>query len=226
MRRRAFLATLAVSPLWVRRAFSDVCVTTPMPGRPSSLDGDERALRDALARGRRLGRPLLVIVVPPTEPPRRAREVAVSEWLLRAGDDAIVPLGGAEVVAAPADKLRAAGLGVPEGNLLLLRVDPTGDVRARAAPAEGRDLKPALVTAVRDLLPPPAHPLERSDWLARARRLRSGPMPGANWQYTLGCGHGTPHDASPSDDETVIGCGMGSLGGESRRFLHFYVAAR
>jgi hypothetical protein len=84
VKRRAFLAGLATSPLWIRRAFGDVTVTA--------------ALLPSTTRSR----PTLVLVVPGNDRGRWSRAEAFGHFLTRGSDADLAPLALVDVVCAPA----------------------------------------------------------------------------------------------------------------------------
>jgi hypothetical protein len=234
MHRRTWLRAAAISavmgPAWLKRAFADATVKPcEKPGQPATLELPTRAdgdFAEALARARSSGRPLFVIVVPVDYSRRGNREALVGEWLLSSPDDALAPLATAEVVCATERVMTKAGLRLPAGDLLFVAITRHGEAAATSAP--GKHERDHLTRMAARLLPMgDLSPEARAAFSRRAVRLRKDRIPGSAWSYSLGCGSGTPHDAQPTDQPEVIGCGMGGVGPHaSRRFLRFYVDNR
>jgi hypothetical protein len=218
MRRRAFLAGAVVGtavslvPRWLSRAFADASITGDGPrGRGEALK--PRA------------RPLLVIIAPEGEA-RWQREAQVGGWLLANDDDLhLAPLALAEVECAPARALPATVDAEHAERLLFARIDPDGKTTFAYTAGAKEDQTAHFTRELERLIPVAQFPMaERRRLASRAEKLRYDPIRGSTWAYMQGCGHSRPHDAVPTDQADVIGCGMGSMGGEARRFLRFYTA--
>jgi len=242
MKRRTVLAAVVLTPAWLRRAFADASLPSSTAGAKSGDEvelgpitietrgsGDRRAPADvgrALRRAQTRGRPVAVIVVRADERAREQRAQLVGDYLRRGSAEQLAPLGGADVICATLSSLRRAGVRLPatlDDEALFVRVAPDGIAAAAHARATDADLA-RVAAAARALFPLDGKSREEVQALGRvARRLREGPLPGANWGYTEGCGYHTPADAAATDDAQGIGCGMGSMGGPARRFLAFYV---
>ena len=121
MDRRGFLkaATSGVAaatwPGWLRKAVADVSVVNPMSGAKN--------VKDAIQRGRDLGKPLLVFVVPP-DAEKWERGHLFGEFLNNAIDPQMALLSLAELVCATVDQLAGVGIAVADRNAKMLVVEP------------------------------------------------------------------------------------------------------
>jgi len=126
--RRRFLgyaglgASAVALPSWLALGFEQDGEIPPL----------DLVLKEALARARTLGKPLLVFVVP-TEPQRTwERQVLFGQFLNLAADDALADLALCEVACARMTDLAKLELGLaPEAEPLLVLVETDG---ARAQP--------------------------------------------------------------------------------------------
>ncbi len=120
MKRRAFLASLATAPLWIRRAFGDASVAAPT---------------------RVTTKPTLVFVVPRDPRERSARAGAFGGFLNGGSDRELAPLALVDVVCAP-----ASDFGVDGEPLMLLVTGRSVRVLDSGSPAP--DVVAALVREV------------------------------------------------------------------------------
>ncbi len=208
------MAAAALAPGWLKRAFADASLGRPSPAKGLAPADDPR----------RPARPRLVIVVP--EGDAWLRERMVGAWLLAPDEDRhLAPLALADVECARAKALADEGIELPKGDLLFVRIDREGRAAVAFAPLGSAHTNEHLTRELRRLVPVDHLTVEERDRLAaQAEKLRYDPIRGSTWNYYVGCGHSTPHDAAPTDHQSIIGCGMGSIGGEAARFLRFWTA--
>lgn len=152
--RRRFLtlgatggAAALLLPGWLSRAFAQDRATRELT---TNLATFSSAYRDA----QRLGKPLLVLVVPTDDAQRWTRARAFGE-LLNVGPDAVLAdLALAHVVCAEMTAVRALVPQAPAGEPTMLLVEPDR-VPARATAIDVPSLEEAaLVTAIHDALAP------------------------------------------------------------------------
>ncbi|HEX8953288.1 MAG TPA: hypothetical protein VF945_15645 [Polyangia bacterium] len=204
MKRRAFLASLATAPLWLRRAFGDV-----------SVGGVRAAAGAAATAAATATRPTLVFVMPRDPSERWERGGAFGELLNHGDDHDLAPLALADVVCAP-----AADFGV-DGEPLMLFV-AGGTVRAMSGPLPkgGERRMTALGNFIREVLPLHGKSVGELAAAARQRYVKKAP-PGARWGRTTMCG--SDYEDGPSEQ---VDCGMGHVPDGGRRFLAFWVGGR
>lgn len=234
MRRRTFLAAaaLALEPGWLRRAFADATV-------PPSVEAER--LRAALEVARRAGRAVVVLVVPEQVADKDDRGHAFGEWINHGDDEALAPLGAAEVVCAKMAAVRQVVADAPHGEPLMIVVDGAGRVRAldgalprlewlpggaarrsTAADQSTIDRRIALLSGVvRSAVPVAPGDVSRLAARARANLTRQAPA-GARWARATYCG------AGPEGEENRWRgkCGMAHVPERSARFLSFYTRAK
>jgi hypothetical protein len=220
MRRRRFLAgaaaglAAALGPGWLTRAFGDASLERS-DGRAGARDAEAferdraREVQARLARARRAGLPLLVLVVPRDDARKWERGQAFGEWLNHGSEAELAPLARVEVVCAAMRELPLDGGVVEDPEPWMVLIDPSGraeprllraelpayaEPRARIDPASSEDELFArrvatLAGLVRDALADPT-PAERAPPLAREvrRRLVDRPPPGSHWAVSSGCG--------------------------------------
>jgi hypothetical protein len=118
VKRRTFLAGAAAVAAqgWLGRAFA---------GAVAAPDAGVKDVRDALERARRLGKPLLVLVVPADRFVGAARGWTLGSWIDSGDGDAMRLLALCEIVAAPQAALHAAvpASGTAEALMVLVMTD-------------------------------------------------------------------------------------------------------
>jgi len=230
--RRTFLgavATAALGPAWLRRAFADDACDTAGLG----------TLSNAFRRAARSARPLLVLVIPVDDQEKWSRGHAWGELLNHGSDAELAPLAGCELVCARmADVVRLfpGVLGEPLAIVATTERVPAG-VRALDAElpewagwmpsmdgddraAEDASISArieALAQMVREGVGEP-----HGDVAALASRVREmvreRPVPGSHWGLDGGCGTTVE---GRDDLSEGLACGMGHVPARSRRFLHW-----
>ena len=201
MKRRAFVASLAMAPLWLRRAFADASIGAAPAG------GGARAGATATDR------PRLVFVVPRDARARAERGAAFTDLLLNGRDRDLAPLALADVVCAPASDFGVAG-----EPLMLFVVGSTVRVLDVVSPPEGQRSREYLGALIREVLPVPGKSEHELAGVARRRYVTRAPR-GARWGRTTMCG--IEYEKGPPAE--AVDCGMGHVGESARRFLSFYV---
>jgi hypothetical protein len=199
MNRRSFLAASALAAgfsLRLRRAFADVSVLGA--GAPLS---HAKEFREGLERARRLGKPLLVIVIPQDDAAKWERGRAFGEWINHGTPEQLAPLAGQVVVCAGVVDM---GRYAPAGEPLMALVDPRHERPARALDGDlpriaeaARDEEEAVVQSrvellarlARETVPDPvaatAH--ARALYPKVVAALKDEPPPGSHWATTSGC---------------------------------------
>jgi len=160
VKRRAFLATMAAAPWFVRRAFGDASVGGV--GKIAAGHGDGASATT---------RPTLVLVVPRDESARWSRGVQFGELLNHGSDRELAPLALVDVVCAP-----ASAYGLADEPLMLYVVGST--VHRLGSAKELRQMIPLPTgTSVAELAA-----------AARARYVIKHAPRGSRWGNTGVCG--------------------------------------
>ena len=133
--RRAALTVAATWPVWIRTAFAGA--GPECPGDPRLAWRWLEIVSEGFRRAQRLGKPLLVLVVPDGGEARWRKGQAFGELLNHGGDEAMALLALAEVICAPMSALRLAVPGAGEGEPTMVVVE-THVVPARCRPVEAR----------------------------------------------------------------------------------------
>jgi hypothetical protein len=238
MQRRRFLqAMAAAAAAWAVRARGDTSASAGAGAKPSGTPFTERGhLREALARARKRGVPLFVIVIPASDDEKLERGSIFGEFLDHGSEDQLEPLSQAELVCAPADELREVAS--VAGEPLFAVVQPNGAVTA--APAAfprhdkgwGRqtdsesvslvDKRIAFIAAHVDrTLPRPLNLSKSMDGHVITVQLRAHAPLGSHWARQSMCGGPTVDDL-PDDPSGMPDCGMGHVPKKSERFLYFF----
>jgi hypothetical protein len=247
MNRRRFLRAssaaalaLAAAPAWVRRAFADTACP-PEAKNPRAL----ASLAGAYRRAARLGRPLLVLVIPENDSAGWDRGAAFGEYLNHGTDAQLAPLAQVEVACARMHELKRLVPAAPGGEPLMVLID------TRRVPATARALDVALPqypehrwrtyddvrddaiadrriqtladTLARGLAPSGSAPGDEQTLAAEVRaRVVKERVPGSYWARSHGCGT----IIEGVNDNSSFGCGMGHVPTKSQRFLDFYTGAQ
>jgi hypothetical protein len=259
----AALAVAAGWPGWLRAAFLTPAASGPPPapspdqgtpcstGSAASAPGKPReagkSAREILAEARAQAttekKKILVLVIPdgPDWEPGYERGHAFGEFFNHGSNRDLAPLASVVVVCARLGDVHEAFGGAPEGQPLLVLVDPAArpaSLRALDAPLPVRppgagrspDSSPAedraideRITLVASLVrqglgEPPASEIEARAALVRERLVKQRP-PGGQWASSSGCG--VDYEEGPMDNSGAVDCGMGHVPKRSARFLYF-----
>lgn len=133
--RRAALTAAATWPVWIRTAFAGA--DPECPSDPRQAWRSLEVVSEGFRRAQRLGKPLLVMVVPDDGGARWRMGQAFGELLNHGGDEAMALLALAEVICAPMGALRLVVPGAGEGEPTMMVVE-THVVPARCRPVEAR----------------------------------------------------------------------------------------
>ena len=133
--RRAALTAAATWPVWIRTAFAGA--GPECPSDPRQAWRWLEIVSEGFRRAQRLGKPLLVLVVPDDGDARWRNGQAFGELLNHGGDEAMALLALAEVICAPMSALRLAVPGAGDGEPTMVVVE-THVVPARCRPVEAR----------------------------------------------------------------------------------------
>ncbi len=232
-----------LGPAWLRAAFAaEVC--KPQGFREQEL-GQLSAAYKAAAAARR---PLLVFVVPSEVPARQLVARAFGEWLNHGSDEDLAPLAGVGLVVAGMDSVRTLIPHVGPGEPLLVWVDtarvPAGVGRLAGpiphGPALDEDVEGEVDLRIHffgEWARKMAGAVKPEDVKERAAQVRAavakGPIAGAHWASSSGCGSTVEVDGKDSSFELVprggqevaqltdlrVKCGMGYVSERSKRFL-------
>jgi hypothetical protein len=233
MRRRSFLAASLVGPLWLRRAFGDVCVKQmAVPGQDADLF---RALGPALRDAQAKGRPLLVLVVPADDGKKYMRGRALGVFLNHAEPRQLAPLGLTEVVCATTAELAQHGHPVAGEPWMVLveggRARPIdGEVPAVDLGADDALIDRQIQALARLVdggigLRGPADDQRIASLADEARaRLVKGPPRGSYWALSSICGEDRVEGLNDvkANEVEMVDCGMGHLPPRAHRFLYFF----
>ncbi len=165
-------------------------------------------------RARRLGAPLLVLVVPDGEA-SWVRGEAVGGALCEAGPGLIRRLAGYAPACATRDDLRLLGAEVEEDTWFVI-LDGSVPVHVTLLPPPSGSDDPIDQVAhllLRHLPEQPPRIAARAEWVDER-------IPGSYWAYATGCGA----NVEGLDDGYGYLCGMGSIPERGARFLAFYVS--
>jgi hypothetical protein len=224
----------AIASGFLPRARGDAsCPTGAAPPRPidhTSTRVSTALIDEARQRALKNGKRLLLVIAPAKDERRSVRGDALADLLQTGAPESLYPLAFAEPVVATHAEASAAGIAF-DGEPWFVGVDASGVVTVAAVPLKAErewnvshaDVTAALATAV---AAPAASASERAKRGGATKEfwLRH-PIPGSRWGYTVGCSYSEPDIRTADDEVSSIGCGMGSMGHASRRFIRLYAGA-